>query len=261
MIIDSIQNLEPRVKIVFTFGFILLLSLSPVGAWAAYFLFFSLIFSIAIASEANTKLLLKRSLLSLVFILSAFPLIFTAPAPYLPVRLFNSFTIQISYSGLVRFTSIGLKAWISMLAALMLTETTEVPDLLVAFQRLHTPRIFIMILSLMWRYLFVIREEALSLQHARASRSAASRDGNRNKRGGSLIWRASVTGGMVGNLLLRSMERADRVYAAMLSRGYNGELPDSYHHYLKQTDWVFLVVVFILLFFFLIFSFIIVGMS
>ncbi|MEE4194688.1 MAG: cobalt ECF transporter T component CbiQ [Anaerolineae bacterium] len=261
MIIDAIQNLEPRVKIVFTFGFILMLSLSPVGAWAAYFLFFCLILSIAIASEVNMNVLLKRSLLSLVFILSAFPLIFTAPAPYLSVNLLDSFTIQISYSGLIRFASIGFKAYISMLAALLLTQTTEVPDLLVAFQRLRIPRIFIMILSLMWRYLFVIRQEALSLQHARASRSAASQNGNRNKRGGSLVWRASVTGGMVGNLLLRSMERADRVYAAMLSRGYNGELPDSYHHYLTQMDWVFLGFTFILLLLFLIFSFIIAGMS
>jgi len=39
-------------------------------------------------------------------------------------------------------------------------------------------------------------------------------------------WRARVTGGMAGSLLLRSMERSERVYNAMLSRGYNGDLPE-----------------------------------
>jgi len=37
-----------------------------------------------------------------------------------------------------------------------------------------------------------------------------------------LTWRARVTGGMMGNLLLRALDRADKVYAAMLARGYDG---------------------------------------
>ncbi|MFN8419569.1 MAG: energy-coupling factor transporter transmembrane component T [Anaerolineae bacterium] len=42
--------------------------------------------------------------------------------------------------------------------------------------------------------------------------------------GGSLRWRAQVAGGMIGNLFLRSYERSERVYAAMLSRGYQGQV-------------------------------------
>jgi cobalt/nickel transport system permease protein len=45
------------------------------------------------------------------------------------------------------------------------------------------------------------------------------------KTGGSLRWRARVAGGMAGSLFLRSLERSDRVYAAMLARGYNGDPP------------------------------------
>ena len=41
--------------------------------------------------------------------------------------------------------------------------------------------------------------------------------------GGPLAWRARVTGGMAGSLLLRSLERSDRIYNAMLARGYDGE--------------------------------------
>lgn len=38
-----------------------------------------------------------------------------------------------------------------------------------------------------------------------------------------MTWRARVTGGMAGNLFLRAFERSDRIYMAMLSRGYDGE--------------------------------------
>jgi cobalt/nickel transport system permease protein len=40
-----------------------------------------------------------------------------------------------------------------------------------------------------------------------------------------MFWLAHVTGGMAGSLFLRSLERSDRVYAAMVSRGYSGNLP------------------------------------
>jgi cobalt/nickel transport system permease protein len=47
---------------------------------------------------------------------------------------------------------------------------------------------------------------------------------NGRRAGGKLIWRAQVAGGMIGGLFLRSYERSERVYAAMLARGYAGEM-------------------------------------
>jgi cobalt/nickel transport system permease protein len=75
----------------------------------------------------------------------------------------------------------------------------------------------------MWRYLFVLVDEALRLLRARAARSGHS-EGGIGRFGGSLLWRARVTGGMAGNLLLRGYERSERIYVAMLSRGYDGEV-------------------------------------
>ena len=73
----------------------------------------------------------------------------------------------------------------------------------------------------MWRYLFVFVDEARRLIRARASRSGQLPGW---RAGGSLVWRARVTGGMAGSLLVRAFERADRTYMAMVSRGYNGEI-------------------------------------
>jgi cobalt/nickel transport system permease protein len=75
----------------------------------------------------------------------------------------------------------------------------------------------------MWRYLFVLVDEALRLMRARAARSGDSGISG-SRKGGSVVWRGRVTGGMAGSLFLRGIERSDRIYMAMLSRGYDGEV-------------------------------------
>ena len=77
------------------------------------------------------------------------------------------------------------------------------------------------IISFMYRYLGVIGEEAGRMNRARAARSADRGD---RGAGGSIRWRATVTGSMVGSLFLRSYERSERIYAAMQARGFDGEL-------------------------------------
>jgi cobalt/nickel transport system permease protein len=73
----------------------------------------------------------------------------------------------------------------------------------------------------MYRYLGTLRDEAERLLRARTARSGALPG---HKSGGRIAWRARAAGGMVGNLFLRSYERSERVYAAMLARGYDGRM-------------------------------------
>jgi cobalt/nickel transport system permease protein len=111
---------------------------------------------------------------------------------------------------------------LSVQAAILLSATTSFPDLLVAMRAVHIPRLLVAILAMMWRYLFVLSDEALRLMRARESRSAS--DGLNGRPGGSLAWRGKVTGGMAGSLFVRSLERGERIHAAMNARGYNGEV-------------------------------------
>ena len=120
----------------------------------------------------------------------------------------------------------------------MLAATTRFPDLLIALQQLRVPKLFVAIIGLMWRYLFVISEEVTRMLRARTSRSATELGSHHE--GGTVFWRARVTGGMAGSLFLLSLERSDRVYAAMLSRGYNGELPVSETQPLTSSNQRFL---------------------
>jgi len=99
------------------------------------------------------------------------------------------------------------------------------------------------IISFMYRYLFVLTDEVLRLLRARDSRSARMpkekiQPGLRLKPGGTISWRAKTAGNMAGQLFLRSYERSDRIFNAMMARGYTGQLYTLNPHVLKMDDWL-----------------------
>ena len=235
---SPIHRMDARVKLVFTLAFIILLNLAPPAAWPAYILSYALLLSTALLSRVGLGLVHKRALLALPFIIAALPLVFISPPPRFTFSLFYSLKVTFSLPGLERFASIAVRSWLSVQAAVLLAATTRFPDLLSALKSLKIPPVFVAIIGLMWRYLQLIGEEALRMLRARASRSAAP-VGNSTSRHG-LAWRARVTGRMAGSLLLRSLERSDRVYAAMLSRGYDGSPPVDHGNPLSRKEILYL---------------------
>ena len=218
-----IHTMDARVKFVLTLAFILTTALTPVGAWPVYILLFALILAVEVMSELGVGYVLKRAMLALPFVLAALPVIFTLEGdPWFSISL-GPWTLTVYVAGVERFISIALKSWISVQAAIVLAASTPFPDLLAAMRAVKVPRLLVAIFGLMWRYLFVLADEALRLLRARAARSGHS-DRPDIKPGGKLTWRARIAGGMAGNLFLRAFERSDRIYVAMLSRGYDGEV-------------------------------------
>lgn len=220
---SPVHNLDPRIKLTLTLAFILTNALVPTGAWPIYILLSALLISIEILSELGVGYVLRRSALALPFVLAAIPIMFTIPGNPIFTLVLGPWTIVISQPGLERVISITLKSWLSVQAAIILAATTTFPDLLIALRALRVPRLLVGIFGLMWRYLFVLVDEALRLMRARAARSGETSEPGARK-GGSLLWRGRVTGGMAGSLFLRGIERSDRIYMAMLSRGYDGEV-------------------------------------
>lgn len=204
-------------------AFIFTTALTPVGAWPIYILLLAIILSVILLSDLGLAYIWKRAALAFPFVLAALPIIFTAPGPTLFEIPIGQWTLSVSIPGLERFLSIAIKSWISVQAAIVLAASTSFPDLLVAMRAIRIPRMLVSIFGLMWRYLFVLADEVLRLNRARASRSGQL-DMPGLRSGGSVAWRARVTGGMAGNLFLRALERSDRIYMAMLSRGYDGEI-------------------------------------
>lgn len=218
-----VHALDARVKFPLAVGFILATALIPPGAWAVYVLLLAFVISVEVLSEIGVGYVLKRAALALPFVLAALPVMFTLPGDPLLRITIGPWIPTISAQGLERFLSIAAKSWLSVQMAIVLAAATPFPDLLAAMRALRIPRLLVAIIGLMWRYLFVLADEAMRLMRARAARSGHV-DAQHTRPGGTLAWRARVTGGMAGNLFLRSFDRADRIYAAMTARGYDGEV-------------------------------------
>jgi len=165
----------------------------------------------------------------------AITLVFTLPGQTLFTLQLGGWEIRASDAGLVRFGSVLVRSWLSVQMAILLVATTRIPDLLHALRHLRVPTLLVTILAFMVRYLSVLVDEVTRLLRARQARSAASAQG---KAGGSLLWRARIAGNMAGQLFLRSLERSDRIYSAMLARGFRGQYVTVNPHRMRRRDWL-----------------------
>jgi len=219
-------------KFLVTVGFIVTVSLLPVGAWLALGLAWLAVVALSVVARLGPTRTARRAFLAAPFLLAALPLVFTRPENPLGTIVLGPLTLTISGEGLRQFATIALKSWVSVQAALLLAFTTPFHDLIDGLRQLRLPRIMVAIISFMYRYLAVLSEEATRMGRARASRSAALA----GRGGGSIAWRARVSGAMVGSLFLRSYERSERIYAAMQARGFEGEFRHLHSRSLRPAE-------------------------
>ncbi len=134
--------------------------------------------------------------------------------------------------GLVTGGSILLKFLVSTLTLLALATTTRMARLAGALASLGVPRALAMQVSFLYRYLFVVVDE---FEHRRRAMDARtiSRLGLRS--------RVAAAGSQLGGLFARSVERAERVTAAMAARGFDGRTVRSPDSRMRLADWAFLV--------------------
>jgi cobalt/nickel transport system permease protein len=238
-----IHRLDPRVKVSVTLAFILSNALLPDGAWAAFGLSWAFLLFANVLSDLGVFYTFKRSFVALPFALIAITVLFSVPGQPL-VSFHFIWDLTITDAGLLRFISIVIRSWLSVQMAILLVATTRFPDIVHALEHLRVPSILTTIIAFLYRYLFVLADEVFRLLRAREARSAAA-PGVRS--GGSVAWRAGVAGHMAGQLFLRSYERSDRVYNAMLSRGYTGHLQTMSPHELHRVDYITIALVLILI--------------
>ena len=230
-----IHRLDPRVKVAVTVAFILSNALLPDGAWLAFGFAWLFLLFINALSNLGVGFTFKRSFVALPFALVAITVLFSIPGNSLTTFHFIFWDLTITDMGLLRFMSILVRSWLSVQMAIMLVAVARFPDIVHALEHLRVPTILTTIIAFLYRYLFVLVDEVFRLLRAREARSAAEAG---SKSGGSVMWRAQVAGNMAGQLFLRSYERSDRVYNAMLARGYAGHLMTINPHVMKRVDYV-----------------------
>ncbi|RMG57301.1 MAG: cobalt ECF transporter T component CbiQ [Deltaproteobacteria bacterium] len=150
------------------------------------------------------------------------PLLDRAPA-------FSLFGVTVT-AGWVSFASIMVKFTLTVSTALLLVATTSFPGICEALERMGFPRAFVTQLLFLYRFLFVLAEEAMRMVRARENRSFGGRGRE---------WRKTVP--LFGTLLVRSFDRAERVYHAMLSRGFQGKVTSLRTFRFSGADLLFLL--------------------
>lgn len=229
---SAVHHLDPRVKVVATVVLILGISLTPRGAWLAFTAYLALIIILSGASRLGLGFTLGRSFVALPFMLVAIPLPFTTPGQ----TLFElpGLGWEASLEGSVMFATVLLRTWLAVQAAIWMTAVTRFPELLWALGALRIPKPLVAVIGFMYRYLFVMADEALRMIRARSARAPRTREGARP----SFVWQGRVAGAMVGSLFLRALDRSERIYAAMLSRGYDGHMRTMQRFRMGSLDWV-----------------------
>lgn len=230
---SPVHALDPRAKVVMAVLFILSNVLLPDGAWTAFLASWGLVLGISLLAGLGPLFVLKRSIVALPFLLAAFSAIFAVPGRPVAALEIGTWQLVASDAGILRFASIVVRSWLSVQMAILLTATTQFPDLLHALRHLHVPRVLVAVVAFMYRYLFILSDESTRLLRARDARSPYTQGKAR-----PLAWRARVAGNMAGQLFLRSFERSDRVFSAMLARGYTGQLLTLNPHTMQTRDWL-----------------------
>jgi cobalt/nickel transport system permease protein len=112
--------------------------------------------------------------------------------------------------GATKFLTITIKSALSLATVLLLANTTPFPALLGVLQSIRVPSIVVTMLALMYRYIFILFDEMERMKRARASRTF----------NGAITHRWYSLSTILGQLFVRSTERAERIYAAMSARGW-----------------------------------------
>jgi cobalt/nickel transport system permease protein len=204
---SKIHRLDARAKVLVTLVFTLCVVSYNRYELAALFPFF--IFPVVMISLAGLPpfFILKKIILLCPFVLA--------------VGIFNpvfdrAIVLQLGPLGIsggwISFASILIRSVLTVGTAFILVGVTGFTAVCQAFERLGMPQVFAVQLLFLYRYIFVLTEESGRSSRARELRSCG-------KKGLGI----RSFGSMVGHLLLRTWQRAERIHMAMLARGFTGE--------------------------------------
>lgn len=201
---SPIHRLDPRAKLLGLLS-VTLIAVSST-AWPMHAACAAALLAVAAAARIGPPVIVRRARLILL--------------PVLLVALFAP----------TSFATVGAKAVIGTVSAVLLGATTSFPDVLHALERLRTPRLLVLIAAFMYRYLFTIVDEVQRMRAALTARGYAPRH----------ALQVQALGRVATALFLRTYERAERVHLAMLARGFDERMPRLQALTFRRADGLFL---------------------
>ena len=216
---SPLHTIDARAKVVVTLLFLIFVLSLSVYNLSGLILFF--IYPIVSCSMAGISYgyIFKRSLIVLPFILLVG--IFN---PLLNRQVvFYAGGIGIT-AGWISFFSILIRGIVSAQAVFILIYTTGFYRICRGMIRMGIPSVLTTQLLFVYRYIFVLLQEALNMDRARAARSF-----------GQKSYSFRMWGIFIGQLLIRTIERSERIHRAMLSRGFTGKIEVNFHS--EEGEW------------------------
>jgi cobalt/nickel transport system permease protein len=222
---SSLHRLDPRAKVIATLVFII--AVVSFGKYELSPLLPFFIYPAALIGTANLPagFIIRKTILVLpfAFVVGMFnPLLDRSP-------LLAVGTIIIS-GGFVSWIAIIVKAMLTVTAALTLVAVTGFPAICRALEQMGTPQAFTVQLMFLYRYIFVLTEEAGRASRARQLRACG-------KKGLGI----ASYGSLIGHLLLRTWQRAERIHMAMIARAFDGEFRTRQISSFGMAESVFLI--------------------
>lgn len=221
---SPIHQVSACVKITCFFILVVSIILTPGDRFFAFFLYASLLAVLVALSRIPLRFILKRFLVIVPFVF-----VIAVAIPF--VHAYSSPEGDLALSHFSVFFGMVIKSSLSIISVILLVSSTRFPDFLKGLERLWVPHLIIMILSFMYRYIYVVQDELVRMWQAKESRSLGTRK-----------WlHIRVLANIIGVLFIRSYERAEMVYCAMCSRGYDGDIVKNRPVPMGRRDVVFLV--------------------
>jgi cobalt/nickel transport system permease protein len=207
---SPVHRLDPRAKIVGLVAVTLVAVSTPIEAWPVFVACALVLVAVALLARVSARDIWRRAGFVLPLVLAAALLI---PLFRTGGESWSLGPLTVHEDGLATLGAVAAKATIGTVAAVLLGATTSFPSVLRGLEALRTPRLLVLIAAFMYR--FVIVEEVGRMRAALAARGYQPRN----------ALHAGALGRVATALFLRTYSRGERVYIAMLARGYDGRMP------------------------------------
>lgn len=223
---SPIHRINPVVKLTLTLVYVLCVVSFGLYEITGLIPYSVITFFVLIFSNLNIKDTLK-SLLAiepLIIILALSSALFNNS-----VFTFFGYTIN---GGIIVFTSIIFKTTLSVLSVIILSSVTKSTDIFDSLSFYKINKMFITVLFLIYRYIWVLLEEVLNTYTAYTLRSGSNDNGIKIKDMGSLV----------GQMIIRTADKGKHIYNAMLLRGYNPNKNNDISIKLEKKDYFIMIV-------------------
>lgn len=242
---NFVSTIDPRIKFISSFVFLIVI-ISTKNIYIPVAIIFLMVAGLT-SLKINRKIFLIRGLPAL---LIAFTILITQVFLYgkTPIFTIDIFGIQIHgfREGLDRGIILMLRVLAGISTMLFLTMSTSINKLIFAAKWFHVPNAILEVLTITYRYIFVLFEEMSTVKNAQKIRLGFS---NYN--------RTMKSFGCIGGItIIRTIDKSEKLYKAMKSRGYNGQqIKVHYNTKFMKSDWIITICLTLILGIMLLFSF------